>query len=315
MTSLLNSRRRFIKRSGTFAAGLFLSPHFIRAQQFNTMDTSGDLKISLAEWSLHRAIQSGELTNLDFAHTAQMLGIHGIEYVSRFFDGRESDGAYLEMLNNNAMSNKVKQLLIMVDDEGSLGDSDKQSRTTAVRNHYKWVQAARELGCHSIRVNANGEGSADVVHRHVVDGLSRLSEYAAKYDINVIVENHGGLSSNAAWLMEAINGVNMPNCGTLPDFGNFCIRKEQRAEGEEFCAEAYDRYQGIAEMLPRAEAVSAKSYHFDSDGNETTIDFGKMIELVKASGYKGYIGIEYEGDVLGEIDGIKATKALLERYI
>jgi len=209
----------------------------------------------------------------------------------------------------------VRQLLIMIDGEGSLADKDKKSRHGAVKKHHKWVIAAHELGCHSIRVNAHGEGSAQEMHEQAVDGLSRLAEFGAKHNINVIVENHGDLSSNASWLMGVIDEVNMANCGTLPDFGNFCIKRNTGEMYNGDCVEEYDRYKGVEEMLPKATAVSAKSYNFDADGNETLIDFEKMIELVRASGYSGYIGIEYEGNVLSEADGIRATKKLLERYI
>jgi L-ribulose-5-phosphate 3-epimerase len=197
----------------------------------------------------------------------------------------------------------VRSLDIMCDGEGAIGDPDDAARTQAVENHHKWVEAARFLGCHSIRVNAQSQGTPEEQRGRVVDGLRRLVEFGAERGINVIVENHGGLSSNGAWLSSVIRAVDHPRCGTLPDFGNFSLHP-----GEE-----YDRYQGVAEMMPFAKAVSAKSYDFDERGNETRIDYLRMIRIVLAAGYSGYIGIEYEGERLSEPDGIRATKALLER--
>jgi hydroxypyruvate isomerase len=102
----------------------------------------------------------------------------------------------------------------------------------------------------------------------------------------------------------------MPNCGTLPDFGNFCIQRE----GEK-CMLEYDRYKGVAEMIGHAKAVSAKSYDFDAEGNETTIDYRRMMEIIRGSEYSGYIGIEYEGSRLSEMEGIAATQKLLSGLI
>jgi sugar phosphate isomerase/epimerase len=197
----------------------------------------------------------------------------------------------------------VKSLLIMVDGEGQLGDADDASRKQAVENHYKWLSAAKHLGCHSIRVNAASSGSYEEQRERAADGLRQLAEKGSEFGLNVIVENHGGLSSNGGWLSSVIKQVDLPNCGTLPDFGNFHV-----GEGEE-----YDRYLGVDELMPFAKAVSAKSHDFDEDGNETHTDYAKMMEIVLGHGYHGYVGIEYEGGNLSEVEGIKATKRLLER--
>lgn len=259
------------------------------------------LKLSLAEWSLHKAINAGEMTNLDFPRiTKTKYNLDAVEYVSTFFTGKGEDQTYLENLKNECKKNGVKSLLIMVDGEGDLGDTIASNRNKSVENHYKWVKAAKFLGCHSIRVNARGVGTMEQVGKAAIDGLSKLCDYAAKEKINVIVENHGGYSSNGKWLTDVIKAVNKPNCGTLPDFGNFY---------------EYDRYQGTADMMPFAKGVSGKTYDFDAQGNETKIDYPKMIKIVKDSGYKGYIDIEYEGTRLSEDEGIKATKLLLERVI
>ncbi len=261
-------------------------------------------RISLAQWSLHRALRAGKLDNLDFAKTTkQDFGIEAVEYVNQFFKNKAEDRGYLGEMKKRAADLGVKSLLIMIDGEGRLGDPKAEERTKAVENHYRWVEAARFLGCHAIRVNAGSRGSYDEQISLAADGLRRLSEFAAKHKISVIVENHGGLSSNGAWLSAVIRKVGLPQCGTLPDFGNFRVSR----------TEEYDKYKGVRELMPFAKAVSAKSYGFDEQGNDTRIDFLRMMKIVLDAGYRGYVGIEYEGRTLSEPDGIKATKRLLEK--
>ena len=274
-------------------------------------------KISLAQWSLHKALQGKSLDHLDFAaKAANTFGIYAVEYVNQFFKDKANDSAYLSEMNKRASDAGVKQLLIMIDGEGGLAEPDNAVRNKAIENHYKWVDAAKTLGCHSIRVNAYGSvNDRSALHAAAVDGLGRLSAYAAPMNINVIVENHGGSSSDGMWLASVMKEINMKNCGTLPDFGNFCIQHGDESKGQPGCIEEYDRYKGVEELLPFAKAVSAKSYDFDEHGNETKIDFEQMIKLVRKSGYKGYLGIEYEGNRLSEDEGILATKRLLEKLI
>jgi len=257
-------------------------------------------KISLAEWSFHRAYENKEWTNMDFPKTAKKYGLDAVEYVSTFFDGKGEDNDYLTKLKAECTRNGVKSLLIMVDDEGDLGDTSSVNLQKAVENHYKWVKAAKFLGCHSIRVNARGNGTMEQVHNAAVKGLGMLADYAAKYNINVIVENHGGFSSNGKWLSDVMKAVNKPNCGTLPDLGNFY---------------EYDRYKGVEEMMPFAKGVSGKTHDFDQEGNETVIDYVKMMKIISDSGFKGYIDVEYEGDKLSEPDGVKASIALVQKVI
>ncbi len=296
-------------------------PFFIRRRDFLTASASltvagltwplamaADKKplfeISLAEWSLHRTIFGGKLDNLDFAKAAkQDYGINAIEFVNQFFKDKAKNMEYLTELKKRADGEGVKMLLIMCDGEGALGDADEKKRETAVENHFKWVEAAKFLGCHSIRVNAQSSGSYDEQVDRAADGLRKLTEFGAKHDINVIVENHGGLSSNGEWLAKVMKKVDLPRCGTLPDFGNFRVSKD----------EMYDRYKGVTELMPFAKAVSAKSHDFNDAGDETNTDYLKMMKIVLAAGYHGYLGIEYEGGKLGEPEGIKATKKLLER--
>jgi len=255
--------------------------------------------ISLAQWSLHRALRSGDVAHLDFARVAKEdFGISAIEYVNSFFKDKARDAAYLADMNRRAADHGVYQHLIMCDGEGNLGDPDAAKRTTAVENHYRWVEAAKTLGCATIRVNAASQGSREEQARLAADGLRRLTEFAATHEINVIVENHGGLSSDGAWLSGVMRAVNHPRCGTLPDFGNFY---------------EYDRYQGTADMMPFAKAVSAKTHDFDDAGNESTKDYVRLMRIVRDFGYRSWVGIEYEGNRLPEREGIARTKTLLER--
>jgi len=255
-------------------------------------------RISLAQWSLHRALFDGTINNLDFPREAKRTyGINAVEYVNQFFKDKAKDLDYLGQLSQRAADEGVENLLIMCDRLGKLGDPDNTARTAAIENHFPWVEAAKRLGCHSIRVNASSAGSFEEQQKLAADGLSRLGEYAGQLELNVIVENHGGLSSNGEWLAGVMKLVDRANVGTLPDFGNFYD---------------YDRYQGVEELLPFAKGVSAKSHAFDTEGNETKTDYRRMLKLVIAAGYNGYVGIEYEGKELPEPEGIKATKRLLE---
>jgi sugar phosphate isomerase/epimerase len=295
--SSLASRREFVKHGSLIAGaaawaacGINLAADEPKKRTFS---------ISLAEWSLHKSIFAGKIDNRDFAKVAkEEFGIEAIEYVNQFFKDKAKDQAYVAELKKRAEDLGVKTLLIMVDGEGKLGDVDPAKRTQAVENHYKWVEAAKALGCHSIRVNAASDGTREEQLELAADGLRRLSEFAATHKLNVIVENHGGLSSDGKWLSDVMKKVGLTNCGTLPDFGNFY---------------EYDRYQGVQDLMPFAKAVSAKTYDFDGEGNETKIDYPKMMKIVLDAGYNGFVGIEYEGQRLDEFEGIKATKALLEK--
>jgi sugar phosphate isomerase/epimerase len=272
-------------------------------------------KISLAQWSLHKMLFDKEkkMDNLDFPAKAKNdFGIEAVEYVNQFFKDKAKDNAYLTELKKRADDVGVTNVLIMIDGEGNLGDTDAKARMKAVENHYKWVEAAKFLGCHSIRVNAYGKGTAEEVSKNAIDSLSQLSEFAEKMQIGVIVENHGSYSSDGTWLSNVMKMVNKPNCGTLPDFGNFCM-KYKNDNWQDGCDQQYDRYKGVSEMMPFAKGVSAKANVFDAEGNESNIDFRKMLQIVKDAGYTGYIGIEYEGSVLSEEEGIRATKKLLEK--
>jgi L-ribulose-5-phosphate 3-epimerase len=298
----LMDRRGFLKQSLQVASGLaFVSSasHLVCATKQKQL-----FQISLAQWSLHRALFSKQLDNLDFAKVAKSdYGIDAIEYVNQFFKDKAKDRKYLAEMKKRAGDLGVKIRLIMIDGEGALGDADEAKRMQAVENHYKWVEAAKYLGCFCIRVNAQSSGSYDEQLERAADGLRRLTEFGQTHKISVIVENHGGLSSNGAWLSSVIKKVNHPRCGTLPDFGNFNL-----GNGQE-----YDRYKGVSELMPYAKAVSAKTHDFDEHGNETHTDYKRMMKIVMGAGYHSYVGIEYEGKSLSEAEGIRASKRLLER--
>ncbi|MDX2442721.1 MAG: TIM barrel protein [Bacteroidales bacterium] len=309
-------RRSFLKRTVLSATALSTASFMTYGSNsiFNKSgDKSMDLKISLAQWSLHRQFQNGVLNPNDFASIAKnTYSINAVEYVNQFYQDSVKDEKFWISLKKSADDVDVKSLLIMVDDEGDLGDGDKKARKESVENHFKWVNAAKILDCHSIRVNAFGDESEEVFRAAMIDSMSHLSDYAAKENINVIIENHGLFSSNAKLIAGIVEQVNKPNFGTFPDFGNWCLSaKWGSTQGD--CSKVYDRYLGVSEFMPFAKAVSAKSYNFNAKGEDKIIDYYMMLQIVKDAGYDGYIGIEYEGEELSEHEGILATKALIEK--
>lgn len=301
------TRRGFVKSSVGVLVGVAVAGRVALAGETEAEaepETAALFKISLAQWSLHRAFFAKQIDNLDFAATAKNeFGIDAVEYVNQFFKDKGEDASYLAEMKKRAADLGVTSVLIMCDGEGRLGDPDEGARKQAVHNHFKWVEAAKFLGCHSIRVNAASVGEYVEQQKLAADGLRRLCEFADTRAINVLVENHGGLSSNGAWLAGVMEMVDHNRVGTLPDFGNFRIKD----------GEMYDRYQGVTELMPYAKSVSAKSHDFDDAGNETGTDYMRMMKIVLDAGYHGYVGIEYEGSRLGEMQGVAATKALLER--
>jgi sugar phosphate isomerase/epimerase len=305
------SRRKFIG-SLAGAAGMAV---FSKAALANHIAYKKWFEISLAEWSFHKALFANKMTNMDFPEMSKkQFGISVVEYVNQFFKDKAEDTAYLNQLLQRCRDNGVTNHLIMIDGEGDLASLDEKERIKAVENHYKWVNAAKHLGCKTIRVNTFGKGTAEEVQKSAIDGLSRLGEYGAKENINIIVENHGGYSSNGQWMLKVLQSVNKPNVGMLPDFGNFCIRRKEGKQPEGVCAEEYDKYKGVAELLPFAKGVSAKTMQFDDKGNCVETDYARMMKIIKDSGFTGYMGIEYEGEKLSEEEGVRKTKTLLEKY-
>ncbi|MCP3914309.1 MAG: TIM barrel protein [bacterium] len=297
------ARRQFLSSAAGMAGAFALAPAAL--SRTPAARRSEDwFQISLAQWSLHRSLRAGRLDHLDFARfTKETFDIEAVEYVNQFFKDKATDFDYLGEMKKRAQDAGVASLLIMIDGEGSLADESSKKRRTAVENHFKWIAAARFLGCHSIRVNAAGGGDQEEAKRRAGDSLRRLADLADPYDINVIVENHGGYSSDGEWLAGAMKLANHKRVGTLPDFGNFNL-----GDGR-----WYDRYKGVRQLMPWAKAVSAKSHDFDQGGEETKTDYLRMMGIVQDAGYRGFVGIEYEGGTMPEVDGIKATKALLER--
>jgi len=299
------SRRQFISNAALLAAGALVAPEVFAA----AAPKKSTLQISLAEWSLHKQLFAKKIDNLDFPGIAKkQFGISVVEYVNQFFKDKATDTAYLNSLLQRCKDNGVTNHLIMIDGEGGLGETDAATRNKAVENHYKWVDAAKHLGCKTIRVNAYGTSSREEVMKAAVEGLGKLGEYGQKAGINIIVENHGGYSSDGQWLAAVMKEVGKKNVGILPDFGNFCLKREGNK-----CVEEYDRYKGTKEMMPYAKGVSAKTYDFDAAGNCIETDYAKIFKIVKDANFSGYIGIEYEGDKLSEEEGIKQTKLLIQK--
>ena len=304
-------RRNFLSVTLTagIASSVFPSTNFVK---FNSIE---NLKISLAQWSLNKSIKNGKLPILDFAKKARSFDIEGIEFVSGLYT-RDTD--ILDRMSMNSLAKElikrsddygIDNVLFMIDNQGDLASSNKNERFQAIDNHKRWIDLSAEIGCKTMRVNLNGEKDLNKWTKNSVKSLTALNKY--NENINVVVENHGGLSSSGKYLSNVRSKVKLENCGTLPDFGNFCMNGSPWGN----CTQMYDRYLGTEELMPYAHAVSAKSYDFDDEGNETTIDYKRMMEIVKRSGYQGYVGIEYEGNRLGEDDGIIATKKLLEKFI
>lgn len=311
------SRRTFVRHS-MLGAGAMMSHPLLKAMALQ----AGGLEISLAEWSLHRALQAGKVDHLDFVKIAKNdFGIGAVEYVNGFFGGKKKnfkkagkDMKYLAEMLKRSNDAGVVNHLIMVDEEGDLAGLDNKKRLKAIDDHRKWFEAAHYLGCKTVRVNLHGSGPSDDKRKASVDSLGRLGDLAASLNLNVVVENHGSDSSKGFWVVAVMKEVNKPNVGTLPDFGNFCITHPWGTT-QEPCSEEYDRYKGVQEMLPFAKGVSAKTYDFDANGEQPKMDYKRLIEIVKSSGFKGYIGVEFEGNTQDEFEGIRKTKALLEKYL
>lgn len=305
----METRRTFIKKS---AFGILALNALPITSCMN--GTTSKPKISLAQWSLHRALENGTTNAIDFAQVAKKdYGISAVEYVNQFYVDKATDETFWNQMKERASNEGVESLLIMVDNEGDLGSPDDVQRKTAVENHFKWIDAAKILGCHSIRVNAFGTGTREELHSALVDGMGALSAYGEKEEINVLIENHGLHTSDGTFITGIIKKVNNPYLGTLPDFGNWCLSAEWGSTQDNKCDEVYDRYLGVSEFLPYAKGVSAKSYAFDTEGNETIMDYSKLLKMVKDSDFDGHIGIEFEGEQIDEPSGIRATKALIEK--
>jgi sugar phosphate isomerase/epimerase len=313
----MTTRKAFIKKSLIGIGGIMLAPSINAFEPKNS-----GIEISLAEWSLHRAIGAGKLDHLDFPAKAKNdYGISAVEYVNGLFGGKKmnfkeaaKNSAYLNELLKRSKDVGIFNHLLMVDDEGPLAVPDEKLRLTSVDNHKKWIEAAKFLGCLTVRVNLHGQGTSDEKRSASIDSLGRLGEFAQTMQINIVTENHGNESSNGAWVADVMKQVNRSNVGTLPDFGNFCL-SDPWGQTQSDCKEMYDRYQGVKELLPFAKGVSAKTYDFDNNGEQPKMDYKRLLGIVKDFGFKGYIGIEFEGNTQPEEEGIRKTKLLLEKYL
>ncbi len=306
------TRRNFLKNVGLGTTALTL-PSFATHVILKPLEMKS-LHISLAQWSLHRALEKGDIRAIDFAKIAkEEFDIDAVEYVNQFYTEHAKSEVYWQRLKERATDVDVKSLLIMVDNEGDLGNPKAKKRKTAVENHFKWIHAAKILGCHSIRVNAFGEGSRLEIKSALADGLGQLASYGAKENIHVLIENHGLHTSDADFIVDLIKEVNHSHLGTLPDFGNWCLETQWGSTQNNSCSQVYDRYKGVSAFLPYAKGVSAKSYQFNEAGEETIIDFERLLKVIKTSDFDGHVGIEFEGETIPEADGIRATKALLEK--
>ena len=303
-----STRRQFLATCATASAAFAA----LRVPGVHAAQPAGAplYKISLAEWSINQPLFKGTMQHLDFAKIAKGLGIDAIEYVNQFFKDKANDKAFLAEMNTRAKGEGVTQVLIMCDGEGNLGDPDAAKRQTAVENHHKWVEAAKTLGCHSIRVNAYSSGTPEEQMKLVADGLHKLCVFADPHNINVIVENHGGQSSNAKWLVETIKQADHKRAGTLPDFGNFTLTRRDPKKPDQKL-ESYDSYVGVKEMMPLAKGVSVKPTVWDFQGNSGQIDLPRMMAIVVDAGYHGYCGIEH-GPTGSELEGIKELRQQLE---
>lgn len=332
------TRRHFLHQLGLSAAGVGLASVLPTPTLADMTTQKMSFEISLAEFSFAGELYTGKMTNMEFpARARNEFGINVLEYVSGFFNNKHTDPAYLKELKQRCDDLGMKNHLIMVDG-ANIADLDATKRKQAVEEHYAWVDAAKYLGCTAIRVNLGDtakaisgvpDDPAAEAAKTAADGYRRLLEYAAKQNMNVIVENHFGNSTDIDWLVGVMKQVNMPNAGLLPDFGNFC-RQRSKPETNDIkgimgtkCIQEYDRYEGVKKMMPYAKGISAKTHRFDASGNDIETDFRRMFKIIKEAGFSGYVGIEYEGGIMNAFnpaggylpssEGIKATKALLER--
>jgi L-ribulose-5-phosphate 3-epimerase len=246
--------------------------------------------ISLAQWALVDEIKAGKWKTLDFPKIARNdFDISGIEFVNTLFEVPTIN--YLNMLKQNAADNGVAMVLIMIDDEGDGCASSEEERKQFVINHRKWIDIAHYLGCCPIRTNCRG--TADVTKedalRWASESYHMLLEYAGESGTKVLIENHGGISDDADWMVALMKEVDHPLFGTYPDW---------REPGDTF-----DNYNYLQKTAPFAQGMSYR--------NQPTEELSaKMISLSKNAGYRGWYGIESNGR-----EAINQGKSLLNKYL
>ena len=331
------NRRKFITNIFKSTAAISLSSSLLNNSLFANY-LSKKLKISLQCFSFASEFYKGKFDLSNFSKIVrETYNLDGAEFWSIPFMGKEKNSIFLNELRQKSNDYGIKNTIILVDlldmqtmkQGNSLASIDKKERNQAVEDHKPWIDAAKSIGCDSIRINLWSDASKQDVTKVSLESISKLLEYSSDKNISIVIENHGGYTGDAKWLVNLIKKINNKNLGTLPDFGtlNFCIKRDL-SDTEIFsskCLNQYDKYLGVKELLPFAKGISAKSTQFDLKGNETATNFKKMLRLIKKSNFEGYMSIEYEGAIrdtfsqknnhLSTHDGILATKKLLEKYI
>jgi L-ribulose-5-phosphate 3-epimerase len=283
-------------------------------------------EISLAAWSLVRSFRNGKWKLVDLPRICrENLGIGALEFVNQFFENPVLQ--YLQTVKRAGKQYEVKFVRIMVDGEGEMAAVEKKDRLASARAHRKWVDIAYELGCADIRCNMRGgtpdwKNDKDLVKR-AAEAFNDLLEYARPANIDILIENHGGASSDPDTLVAVMKAVNNPHFGTLPDYGNVNL-------GD-------DRYEVMRKILPYAKGVSVKAA-WTADGNNVFGDLEKLIKITQESGFHGFWGIESSYNLLrgqprpgerpaapppappeqvwaDELKGVQMTKAVLERTV
>lgn len=292
----LPSRRLFLQGAAS-ALAVGVVSGFAGAQE---VPPGGEpFAVSLSQRSLRGEFAASRLDPLDFPKVARSLGIAAVEYEGQFYRKKVANRKYLAELSRRAAGEGVTSVLLLVDEDGALGSREEKARRRVVDRHEKWLEAAALLGCKAVRVVARTEGTEDDAVAWLSDGLRRLCVLAQPLGIDVLVENQDGFSANGSWLVELLNAVSHPRCGSRASFGSATLGNE--------------RLRQLRELMPSARSVCAKSYDFDDRGEELSINYAQMLKIVMDAGYRGHVAIEYEGTRLSEQAGLARAKQLLGR--
>ena len=332
-----HKRRNFIQTTIAASLGIpLMGSNLISDSLLNDQN----IKISLQCYSFASSLFTKKMNIIDFPKIVREdFNIDAAEYWNRPMVEKRRDSNFIRELNKRTNDYGLENTFMLVDlinfqtgESKSLCSRDKIERNFAIEEHKEWIEFSKAIGCKGIRVNLWSDNmTRSEVKSISQDSLGELLEFSNKINMSIVIENHGGYTSDAKWLIDLIKSINHPKLGTLPDFGtrNFCIKRAPKTESGIFgsqCVDQYDKYKGVKEMLPYAKGISAKSHTFNNDGEEMSTDYKKMINLIKASGFNDYIAIEYEGAImalyakgnskfLSSHEGILATKKLIEKYI
>lgn len=287
------TRRGFIGKSLAIGAGSLAAPSLLKMQTAQAAPKSawiGKNDISLAQWALVDEVRSGKWKTLDFPRIAREdFGLNGIEFVNTLFEVPIAN--YLNQLKRNANDHGVKMVLIMVDAEGETCTPLKEERKQTVINHRKWIDIAQYLGCHAIRTNCIGAKDIDKAEalKWSTETYHMMLEYAVPAGISILIENHGGVSNDADWMVSLMKEVNNKYFGVLPDW---------REPGSQF-----DNVGFLEKTLPYAGGMSFRNQPTDALTE-------KMIKMTHDKGFRGWYGIESSGR-----ENIKKSKELLLKYL